>query len=203
MNKDTKNLVKRLLIIALVFVSGVIGVSRLFDIDDFASKGDNVEIVVKATGEDLMDDEHLSGNDEQTTMVLFPVHIAGAVNKAGVYYVSKGTIVNDVIDMAGGATKEADLSLINLAESVYAGMKIMVYKEGEEVIIGTQSTGLVNINTADKTALMTLPGIGESKAESIIEYRKEHGPFEKIEDIMNIAGIKEAMYNKIKNRITV
>lgn len=63
--------------------------------------------------------------------------------------------------------------------------------------------GKVNINTADKTALMTLPGIGASKAEDIIQYRKENGSFQKIEDIKKISGIKDAAFNKIKELICV
>ena len=65
------------------------------------------------------------------------------------------------------------------------------------------SSNLVNINQADKNELMTLPGVGESKAASIIEYRNKNGNFTKIEDIMKITGIKEGVFNKIKDKITI
>ncbi|MCR5109060.1 MAG: helix-hairpin-helix domain-containing protein [Lachnospiraceae bacterium] len=68
---------------------------------------------------------------------------------------------------------------------------------------GSSSTGMVNINTASRSELMTLNGIGEAKADKIIAYREEHGGFDSIEDIMNITGIKEGMFNKIKDQICV
>lgn len=67
----------------------------------------------------------------------------------------------------------------------------------------TQTAGLVNLNTADKTQLMTLPGIGESRADAVIQYREEHGGFQRIEDIMNISGIKEAVFTKMKDKIAI
>lgn len=75
--------------------------------------------------------------------------------------------------------------------------------QSEDLESSGQSNTLVNLNTAEKEMLMTLPGIGESKAESIIAYRQEHGKFQKIEDIMNISGIKQGAFEKIKHLITV
>jgi len=68
---------------------------------------------------------------------------------------------------------------------------------------GHSQEAKVNLNTAGKEQLMTLTGIGESRAEDIIRYRQEHGPFERIEDIMNVSGIKEGAFQKIKDSITV
>ena len=67
----------------------------------------------------------------------------------------------------------------------------------------SNDTGPVNINRADKNALCTLPGIGETRAEAIIEYRKKHGGFEKPEDIMKVSGIGEATYSELEGKITV
>ena len=88
------------------------------------------------------------------------------------------------------------------------GQKLYIPKQGEvtekaDTAQDAQGAGKVNINTADKTALMTLPGIGASKAEDIIQYRKENGSFQKIEDIKKISGIKDAAYIKIKELICV
>ena len=108
--------------------------------------------------------------------------------------------------MAGGMQQEADTSAINLASKVTDSMMIVVYttqeiKAGINKTNGAENTP-VNINYATKEQLMTLPGIGESKADSIIAYRETNGGFEKVEEIMNISGIKEALFNKIKDLIT-
>lgn len=137
------------------------------------------------------------------------VYVTGAVQNPDVYKVEKECRIYQVIDMAGGFSHDADTSAINMADKVYDGMKIVVYKKGEATIAGdhngvTENTsGKVNINTASKELLMTLPGIGEAKAESIIKYREENGGFKNIQDIMNISGIKEGAFQKIKDLITV
>ena len=87
-------------------------------------------------------------------------------------------------------------------------MTIYVPGNDEEISVGNTQypaveDGLVNINTADKETLMTVPGIGESKADAIIAYRNEHGMFEKIDDLMNIPGIKDGVFQKIKEYIKV
>lgn len=146
------------------------------------------------------------GDTKETTDILYAVYITGAVNNPGVYYIKKGSIVADVITMAGGMQQEADTSAINLASKVTDSMMIVVYttqeiKAGINKTNGAENTP-VNINYATKEQLMTLPGIGESKADSIIAYRETNGGFEKVEEIMNISGIKEALFNKIKDLIT-
>ncbi|MBQ4231928.1 MAG: helix-hairpin-helix domain-containing protein, partial [Lachnospiraceae bacterium] len=98
---------------------------------------------------------------------------------------------------------------LNLAEIVTDGSKIMVPKkgalvdEGMSVAEDSSTSDLININTADVKELTTLAGIGEARAEAIIEYREQHGGFSKIEDIMNVSGIKEAMFSRIKDDISV
>ena len=115
------------------------------------------------------------------------------------------------VKAAGGFTEDAAREDINQAEKMKDGQQIYVpsKKEAEESSAGTGSTngkdssGKININTAGKEELMTLPGIGESKAGDIIAYREEHGPFSKTEDIMKIQGIKEGIYSKIKDSIAI
>lgn len=134
------------------------------------------------------------------------VHVAGHVVNPNVYVVPADYRIYQVIEMAGGFLEDADVSMLNLADKVSDGMKIMVYAVGEvpsSSYVQSEAGGLININTATKEQLMTLSGIGESKAMTIIEYRKQNGGFNTIEDIMKIPGIKEETFSKIKEYITV
>lgn len=144
------------------------------------------------------------------------VHIVGAVKKPGVYTFDEKPRVVDVVEKAGGFAKDAMKSGINQAETVEDGSQIVIEskrdkKKGIAAGEGWQRAGqaaedragLLNINTATKEELMTLTGIGESKAMSIIAYRDTNGKFENIEDIMKITGIKTGVFEKIKNHIRV
>lgn len=133
------------------------------------------------------------------------VYVCGAVNNAGVYSLEPGARVADAINMAGGVYDTAVLTELNLAEHVCDGQKIYIPDIGEDTYESknTPHDSRVNINTADKSELMSLPGIGEAKANQIIEYREQHGAFQNIEDIMNISGIKEAAFSKIRELIKV
>ena len=149
----------------------------------------------------------------------FVVFVTGEVVNPGVYELNSGMRVIDAIDAAGGYTEDAFEEYINLAGLISDEQMIYVpsieevseediKKIGELNSYGgsratSEKTIQVNINTASKEELMTLPGIGESKAEKIITYRNENGPFSSIEGIMQISGIKDGMFNKIKDRICV
>ena len=144
------------------------------------------------------------------------VHVCGEVVRPGVYEMEPGQRVCRAVELAGGYTDRAAADYLNLAETVQDGMKLVVpdreslageasgsiYGEADSQG-GAPGSAKVNINTADKERLMTLKGIGEAKAEDIIHYREEYGRFERIEDIMNISGIKEAAFQKIKEDVTV
>lgn len=138
------------------------------------------------------------------------VHVTGYVVNPGVYHVPVGSRVYEVIVLAGGFLEEADRDYLNQATVLSDGQKLRVYSKDEvatvnqsmlEEVTGQVETKLVNINTASKEELMTLPGIGESRAESIIAYREQNGGFKVIEDIMKVSGIKDAAFSKIKNYI--
>ena len=144
------------------------------------------------------------------------VHISGAVWHPGVYELEEGSRIYQAVEAAGGFLPEADEGYLNLAALIADGMKITVLTkeeaqsagawEADEGGSGQQKETVsekVNINTATKDQLMTLTGIGEVRAEDIIAYRQEHGPFRQIEDIMQVSGIKEAAFAKIKDDITV
>lgn len=149
------------------------------------------------------------------------VHVCGAVNAPGVYRLPAGSRVFEAVEAAGGMAEGAAEDYLNLADAVFDGAKVRVpflsELSGEEAhgpsgdfgMTGGQEPGgsgedgLVDLNHADKEALMTLPGIGEAKAEAILSWREEQGPFEEPEDVMRIPGIKEAAYEKLKDKITV
>ena len=153
--------------------------------------------------------EELDNKDE------IVVHITGEVNKPGIVKLPEKSRVVDVIEAAGGLTKNADINKINLAQIVLDGQKINIpnindTENGnineyvEEIIQNSNiNSKLININTATQTELETLTGIGPSTALNIIKYRKEKGGFKNIEEIKNVEGIGEAKYNKIKNSISI
>ena len=138
------------------------------------------------------------------------VYVCGSVKKPGVYELAKEARIVSAIAAAGGFTKNASREGVNQAEHVKDGQQIYVpsHKEAKKQQKvssekGASSDGRVNLNTASKEELMKLSGIGEAKASDIISYREENGSFEKPEDIMKIRGIKQGIYSKIKDMITV
>ena len=139
------------------------------------------------------------------------VHITGAVPRPGVYALPQGARVQDAISAAGGFLAEAEKSEINLARLIEDGEKFDVpYIEGVSPILPTPgatvvaaTTELININTASLSELDTLPRIGPTTAQKIIDYREQHGPFLNIEDIVNVSGIGPVTYELIKDMITV
>ncbi len=137
------------------------------------------------------------------------VHVCGAVMQPGVYELSKGSRIAQAVDVAGGFAEDADESYVNLAELLTDGTQIYIPTKEEALVLRQESqevgnsSGKVNINTADKALLCTLPGIGETRATDIIAYRQKNGGFSSIEDIMKVSGIKEAGFQKIKDKIVV
>ncbi len=136
------------------------------------------------------------------------VYVCGAVVQPGVYKLPAKSRIYEAIQMAGGLLESACPDSVNQAEEATDGqmVKILTQKEADNMDaqeIDSAQDGRVNLNTADAGKLMQLPGIGASKAESIISYRTEKGSFSSIEEIKNITGIKEGVYSKIKDYITV
>lgn len=174
--------------------------------------------------------------EEKQEIKMLKVDIKGAVKTPGLYEMEEGKRVEDVIQVAGGLTSEADSSMIHLSKVLTDEMVILIYtkeeirkmKEGtyegvamqqechcpaitndgcinkEEAETNISSTAKkISINTASLSELMNIPGIGKVKAESIIQYRKENGLFQKIEDIQKVKGIGAQTYEKIKGDITL
>lgn len=144
--------------------------------------------------------EEQSQEEEKQTMV---VNVCGAVKKEGIYELPAGSRVYQAIEAAGGFTEDAAYSSLNQAELLKDEALVYVPTEKECEEAQMVSSGKVNLNTASKEELMTINGIGASRAESIIQYREEHGKFQDIEDIKNVDGIKEGLFNKIKDSITI
>ena len=135
------------------------------------------------------------------------VYVTGAVKVPDVYEVNEHSRLHEVIEIAGGFEKDASKESLNLARFVFDGEKIYVPLV-TDTAKGTSPNGQsqkekISINQGSVQELMTLTGIGETKAEAIISYRKINGPFQRIEDIMKVNGIKDAMYNKIKDDIVI
>ena len=158
--------------------------------------------------------------EEASSRDTIVVYIVGAVERSDVYDLPAGSILNDLVALAGGLRENADGEAVNLAFTLESGMMIRIPYVGDSDkkwlvdsgVSGSsasaglrdpQGSALVNINTASVSELCTLPGIGESTALKIISYRTENGPFSSITEIMNVSGIKAARYNDIKSFITV
>lgn len=174
---------------------------------------------IENTGESMIekaedsDEQPINVADESVTPALVCVHVCGAVNSPNVYELPEGSRIYEAIELAGGFTEDACKDYVNLAMAVTDESKIVVptIQEAEEDSVWLRqensvqdvNNGLVNINTADVTGLCTLPGIGEAKAEAIIDYRNKIGRFDTIEQIKEVEGIKEGMYSRIQDKICV
>ena len=157
--------------------------------------------------------ESSSENENQAAEVV--VYVCGEVNDPGVYHLPNKSRVCDAIESAGGMTDDAGRDFWNLASEVYDGQMIYVptkeevesgsvpKPDTENTVVSSGNSSKININTASKEELMTLTGIGESKADNIIKYRQENGSFSAVEDLTNVSGIGESIFNKIKDSITV
>ncbi|MDE6904886.1 MAG: helix-hairpin-helix domain-containing protein [Lachnospiraceae bacterium] len=170
--------------------------------DVFVLAENDTEAVTEALGETETCD---SLKEEEG---LCCVYVCGEVNVPGVYELPAGSRVYEAIQLAGGLTETADPGAVNQALFVEDGEMIQVFAQGEKPRESPQEKeeqedGRVNLNTADISALMGIPGIGETKARSIIAYREENGKFQSAEDVMKITGIKEGLYSKMKDYITV
>ncbi len=150
--------------------------------------------------------EETSGEDSASAFLL--VHVCGAVCRPGVYELSPGDRIFDAVEAAGGFSQEAAGDALNLAQPVEDGIQIRIPTQSEaaellQAASISSDSGKININTAGEKELTSLSGIGESRARDILTYRNEHGPFRSIEDIKQVPGIKNAVFEKIKDDITV
>lgn len=169
------------------------------------SKEDILLEQVEQTKEDQVQD--VEEKTEATKEQFLYVYICGAVEHPDVYQLPEGSRIKEAVQKAGGFSKDADQNHVNLAEKVTDGQQIYIPKEGEEVaakeVENSSTQTKIDLNTATREQLMTLPGIGESKADAILSYREEHGAFQTTEDLKKISGIKDGVFQKLKDLIIV
>lgn len=192
----------------------------------FSAQDTALSDVTDAGAEDVRDSDLVDAAVHKDTMTdeeQIYVYVYGEVNSPGVVACKKDSRVYEVVMLCGGYSADADESIVNPVCKVSDGQKIYIPYKGEDYsqeIYGDDSymtsqeyevshndtkgiSKLININTATKEQLVTLPGIGASRAEDIISYRSKHGSFKSIEDIKNVSGIKDGAFAKIKDYICV
>lgn len=184
------------------------------DVGSFFDNDNRISLIDQDKLEDNKIDDSLDVEDESIGKTVKKVYISGEINNPGVYEIRDEQRLEDLIKEAGGLTNEADDRNLNLAQRLDDQMKIYIPNINEEnllentdrnqeaLLVGNTASSLVNINTANKDDLMSLPNIGGKRADAIIEYRKTQ-KFEKIEDIKNVTGIGEKYYEALKDLITV
>lgn len=134
------------------------------------------------------------------------VHVCGAVKNPGVYELSAGSRFYEAVEAAGGFSGEADKDYLNMASVLSDGSRLEIPtldEAKERELLSSEQEGLVNINTADVERLCDLPGVGEGRAKAIVEYRERQGGFQKKEDIMQVSGIGEKMYERMEAYLAV
>ncbi|SHE73448.1 competence protein ComEA [Atopostipes suicloacalis DSM 15692] len=211
-----------LIILLISLILGLI-ISLFFLAPSFRGKEINqgtdlIEELMNEDEEDILSEESEASTDKEEqiaeSLKEIIVDIKGQVKVPGVYHMEEGSRIIDVIEKAGGLLDESETTAVNFAQLLSDQMVIYVPKIGEDIPVestisqeiaegGEQEQSKININEADKEALMTLNGIGDSKAENILAYREENGLFKSIEDIKNVSGIGEATFNNLKDSIVV
>lgn len=164
---------------------------------------------------EAMESSQVSEKVDKEESLLY-VYVCGEVEKPGVYTLPPGSRVCDVFEIAGGFTKDAATDYWNQARLLTDGEMIYVptIEEAEErgvsagddlgtFVQNDDEEGKVNINTASRSELMTIPGIGEAKADAIIAYRQANGSFSTIEEVKNVEGIKDGVFTKMKEYIVI
>ena len=195
----------KLIIAVGIGIIAIIGIIKIVDI--YYQKNSKDQISISNFIENEKEDENNNTN--------IKVYITGEVKNQGVIELEEGARIADAIEKAGGKTEQANLKNVNLAYQLEDGQKIYipnindieteVIDDGASGIVGdtTAAQEIININKADENELQSLNGIGESLASSIVEYRKENGKFETIEDLKNVPGIGESKFENIKAYIKV
>ena len=208
--------INKKIIFIIIIISGMI-----YGIFNYFTQNKNKENLENISQDIIINNQTENTTEENNNQEKIVIHITGAICNEGIYELEENSIIADAVKMAGGLKEDADLKQINLAYVLEDGMKINIPSKNDnsnENINNTENyitkeklnssnntnsakTSKININSATQTELETLPGIGPSTALKIINYRKEKGKFNKIEDIKNVNGIGESKFNKIKEFI--
>ena len=205
---------KKILFI-IIIISGII-----YGVFNYLTQNKNKENLENISQYIIINNQTENITEENNNQEKIVIHITGAICNEGIYELEENSRIADAVKMAGGLKEDADLKQINLAYVLEDGMKINIPSKNENTNEDSNNTesyitkenlnssnntkiSKVNINNATQTELETLPGIGPSTALKIINYRKEKGKFNKIEDIKNFNGIGENKFNKIKEFIKI
>jgi competence protein ComEA len=187
---------------ACIFIVGIIYIASRNAEPEIIREGDirDSEIIFQA-------EIPVFAPQEEKTII---INITGAVKNPGVYELPEGARVNDALILAGGENENADLSGVNLAAFLRDAMMIVIPEIGEEAVFifdgesdGTQSGGLININTATLEELQTLSGIGPVLAQNIIDFREAHGNFSSVDELIHVPRIGAATLERLRVSITV
>ena len=211
---------KSIIFISIIIVC-VIGTYYLF-IKEKEYIGNDSNLIISNGIEKETKENDTKDIEEKNKIV---VYIAGAIKNEGVYELEENSRITDIIEKAGGLTDDANINNINLAYILQDGVKVYIPKDNDKNEIKDQTNiyvskengesnidngtsvetknSKININTATQTELETLPGIGPSTATKIINYRKENGKFNSIEELKKVSGIGDSKYNKIKEMIRI
>ncbi|WP_300386487.1 helix-hairpin-helix domain-containing protein [Clostridium sp.] len=216
MEKEMKDKIKKIIKNRnlTIIIVGIVLIIISFNI----YKGNKSKVFMDEYMEDIFVEEDIKvsqvGNTdiflEEPKKIIY-VEIKGEVKMPDVYKVEEGSIIKDIIDKAGGLTEKANIEKINRAKKLTDNELIIIPNNdnvnevsGSNFINTTEEkSGKININTADLSKLKEIPGVGDVKAKSIIEYREKSGGFKSIEDIKNIDGIGEKTFEKIKDSISI
>ena len=188
---------------ALAVVSAVLILGILYFIEKRESLPEE-RLVLTENTENESETEEGTARAEDSTQIC--VYICGSVRSPGVYNVPEGARIYEVLALAGGFSEDAEKTAVNLAETVTDGEAVLIPSISDVQNPGASvlpADGRVNINTADMDELMTLPGIGKAKAEAVIAYRKEHGKFTSVEELMGVSGIGESVFGRLRDRIKI
>ena len=204
-----------LIITAFLFPAGCAAETEEHGLTEMAAAGEPSDAdpgsgAADGDGTDLKEDG--AGETEGKNRARICVYVCGAVCEPGIYELEEGARVYEAVELAGGMTEEASEASVNLAREAEDGGQIYIptleEAASQGVVPGAEGASAdvprkVNINTASAEELMTLTGIGEAKAKSIMRYREENGGFQSTEELMEISGIKEGVFEKIKDDITI
>jgi len=133
--------------------------------------------------------------------VSIKVQVDGAVLSPGLYSLPSGSRVEDAVNLAGGMSKDARISAINLAKVIEDGDKITI--PSEKGFTDSKPSSLLDLNQATQSELDQLPGIGESRAQAILEYRESEGLFTSVDELLKVPGITESVFAEIQDLVTI
>ena len=206
-----KKVIATIIVLTILFISSIIlyGKNNNKVFSDKYMQNIFVDSDEQISDNSISNMETLVTNEEKLDVPMIFVEIKGEVLIPDVYELQEGSIVKDLIEKAGGLTSEANITNINRAKKLQNHELVIISNINDEnnntvfneVII--ESNGLININLADINELKKITGIGEVKAQSIIEYREKNGGFKSVDEIKNVDGIGEKTFEKIKEKITL